>query len=165
MAVSTKSFTTRIIQTQNTILPRQVITQTITYADYTTTAIVTLGPGEPSSVPLATPGNSQGSQGLSSAYIGIIIGSVAGAVVLAVIIWAGCIILRRMREEEIDDEDPRISYIVQTPQRPYWPRFPFSIPPPVEPNYRATLPRRTYTTNGAARRATTSFVFYDEQRH
>ncbi|RYC59109.1 hypothetical protein CHU98_g7110 [Xylaria longipes] len=169
MAVSMKLLETRVIQTQNAILPRQVITQTITNADYTTTAVVTLGPGEPSVVPSVAPSNSQGSQGLSSSDIGIIIGSVAGAVVLALIIWAGCIIRRRMIEEEIyeyENESQAINYtMMEPPQRTYWPRFPMSIPPPAVPMYRATPPRRTYTANGAARRATTSFVFYDEQGH
>ncbi|KAI1750555.1 hypothetical protein F4782DRAFT_541572 [Xylaria castorea] len=158
-----------IIPTQIAILPRQIITQTITYADYTTTAVVTLGPGEPSSVPPVSPSNSHGSQGLSSSDIGIIIGSIAGAVVLALIIWVGCIIRRRMIEEELYERESESQIIIddmmQLPPRTYWPRFPMSIPPPAVPTYRATPPRTTYTANRAARRATTSFVFYDEQGH
>ncbi|KAH8159221.1 hypothetical protein CIB48_g9026 [Xylaria polymorpha] len=177
MAASMKTPAPLAIQTQNAIIPRQVITQTITYADYTTTAVVTLGPGEPSTVPPISPSNSQGPQGLSSSDIGIVIGSIAGAVVLALIIWAGCIIRRRMIEEEIyeyENESQAINYdMMQPPQRTYFPRFPMSIPPPLEPTYRATPPldstyratppRRTYTSNGAARRATTSFIFYESQ--
>ncbi|KAI0487786.1 hypothetical protein F4859DRAFT_269634 [Xylaria cf. heliscus] len=167
MAVSMRTLVPRIIETQGAILPRQVITQTITYADYTTTAVVTLGPGEPSTIPPISPSNSQGSQGLSSSDIGIIIGSIAGAVVLALIIWVGCIIRRRMIEEEIyeyEQESQAINYdMTQPPQRTYWPRFPMSIPPPVVPTYRAVPPRRTYTSNGAGRRATTSFIFHDTE--
>ncbi|KAI0190416.1 hypothetical protein EV127DRAFT_469991 [Xylaria flabelliformis] len=169
MATSMETSIIRIVPTQRAIVPRQVITQTITYADYTTTAVVTLGPGEPSSVPPVSPSNSQGSQGLSSSDIGIIIGSIAGAVVLGLIIWVGCIIRRRMIEEELyerEDEDQIIiDDVMQLPPRTYWPRFPMSIPPPVVPTYRATTPQTTYTANRAARRATTSFIFYDEQGH
>ncbi|KAI0551811.1 hypothetical protein F4679DRAFT_572111 [Xylaria curta] len=160
---------TSLEKSVSAILPRQVITQTITYADYTTTAVVTLGPGEPSSVPPVSPNNPQGSQGLSSSDIGIIIGSIAGAVVLGLIIWVGCIIRRRMIEEELYERENEgriiIDDMIQLPPRTYWPRFPMSIPPPVVPTYRATTPQTTYTANRAARRATTSFIFYDEQGH
>ncbi|KAI0437875.1 hypothetical protein F4803DRAFT_565713 [Xylaria telfairii] len=163
--------------TPNAILPRQVITQTITYADYTTTAVVTLGPGEPSTVPPISPSNAQGPQGLSSSDIGIVIGSIAGAVVLALIIWVSCIIRRRMIEEEIyeyENGGQALDYdMMQPPQRTYFPRFPMSIPPPLEPTYRATPPldstyratppKRTYTANGAARKATSSYIIYDSQ--
>ncbi|KAI0419614.1 hypothetical protein F5X98DRAFT_362372 [Xylaria grammica] len=153
-------------KTQPAVLPRQIITQTITNDDYTTTAVVTLGPGNPSSVPPDS--SSQASNGLSSSDIGIIIGSIAGAIVLALIIWAVCIIRRRILEEELyeyENESQMATYdTMQPPQRTYWPRFPSSIPPPVEPTYWATPPRRTYTANGAARRATTSYIYYDNQR-
>ncbi|KAI0401627.1 hypothetical protein F4802DRAFT_609207 [Xylaria palmicola] len=151
---------------ESTVVPRQVITQTITDVDYTTTAIVTLGPGDTSGGPPASTGGSQGPQGLSSSDIGIIIGSVVGAIVLALIIWVSCIIRRRMIEEEIYEYENAtrvINYdMMQPPQRTYWPRFPMSIPPPVEPMYRATPPTRTYTANRAGRRANSSDVFYRE---
>ncbi|RWA13254.1 hypothetical protein EKO27_g1851 [Xylaria grammica] len=166
MASLTTNTVPRVIETQPAILPRQIITQTITNDDYTTTAVVTLGPGNPSSVPPDS--SSQGSNGLSSSDIGIIIGSIAGAIVLALIIWAVCIIRRRILEEELyeyENESQMATYdTIQPPQRTFWPRFPSSIPPPVEPTYWATPPRRTYTANGAARRATTSYIYYDNQR-
>ncbi|KAI1422727.1 hypothetical protein F5Y12DRAFT_786539 [Xylaria sp. FL1777] len=147
------------------ILPRQVITQTITNDDYTTTAVVTLGPGDPTSVPPVSSSGSQGSNSLSSTDIGIIIGSIAGAIVLGLVIWMCCITCRRIEgENEYENESQMAAYdIMQPPQRTYWPRFPASIPPPAEPTYWAIPPRRTYTANGAGRRGTSSYVFYDGQ--
>ncbi|KAI0538400.1 hypothetical protein GGR58DRAFT_513091 [Xylaria digitata] len=155
-------------KTQLALLPRQVITQTITNDDYTTTAIVTLGPGDPSSVPPASPSTSQDSNGLSSSDIGIIIGSIAGAIVLALIIWTFCIIRRRMIEEEIyeyENESQVPTYdIMQPPRRTYWPRFPASIPPPAVPTYWATIPQTTtYTANRVGRRAAAPYIFYESQ--
>ncbi|KAI1119816.1 hypothetical protein F5Y10DRAFT_283758 [Nemania abortiva] len=150
--------------TANAVLPRQVITQTITYADYTTTAVVTLGPGDPSSPPAVSTNTSGGSQGLSSSEIGIIIGSVVGAIVVALFIWVACIIRKRMIEDEIDEyenETETTIYTMQYPPRTYWPEFPRSITPPAEPNYRAVPPEATYTANRAARRGNTPFIFYD----
>ncbi|KAF2971662.1 hypothetical protein GQX73_g1880 [Xylaria multiplex] len=168
MASLTTNTILRVIETQRALLPRQVITQTITNDDYTTTAIVTLGPGDPSSVPPASPSNSQGSNGLSSSDIGIVIGSIAGAIVLALIIWVFCIIRRRMIEEEIyeyENESQMPPYdMIQPPQRTYWPRFPASIPPPAVPTYWATIPRTpAYTANRVGRRATAPYIFYDSQ--
>ncbi|KAI3327336.1 hypothetical protein HD806DRAFT_389785 [Xylariaceae sp. AK1471] len=159
----------RVIHTQNAILPRQIITQTITYADYTTTAIVTLGPGDPTAAPRppVPPGSPQGSDSLTGRDIGIIIGSILGAAVLALLIWLSCVIRRRMIEAEFDeyeDEDESVAtYEVQYPQPTYWPRFPMSIPPPAVPTYRARARPRTYTANGAARRASTRYMYYGDQ--
>ncbi|KAI1163858.1 hypothetical protein F5B18DRAFT_617553 [Nemania serpens] len=147
MASSTVSLVTVVVQTQNAILNRQVITQTITYADYTTTAVVTLGPGVPSSAPLASPSNAQSSQSLSSSDIGIIIGSIVGAIVLALITWWVCVARQRIRDKLYQDEsESQFVYYstVQLPERTYLRPFPYSIPPPVEPSYRAVPPRRTY---------------------
>ncbi|KAI1272480.1 hypothetical protein F5Y07DRAFT_391939 [Xylaria sp. FL0933] len=147
---------------KSAILPRQVITQTITNDDYTSTAIVTLGPGDPSSVPLAPSSDPPGSSGLSSTDIGIIIGSIAGAIALGLVIWLCCYARRRMEEDyyEYENDSQMATYdIMRPPQRTYWPRFPASIPPPDVPTYVAVPPRRTYTANGAGRRPTVSYVY------
>ncbi|KAI0427532.1 hypothetical protein F5Y09DRAFT_28013 [Xylaria sp. FL1042] len=163
MASSITTSVLTAITTQQAILPRQVITQTITNDDYTSTAIVTLGPGDPTSIPLDPPSGSQGSSGLSSTDIGIIIGSIAGAIVLGLVIWACCYACRRREEEyyyEYENDSQMAAYdMMQRPQRTYWPRFPASIPPPDVPTYVAVPPRRTYTANGAGRRATTSYIY------
>ncbi|KAI1114093.1 hypothetical protein F5Y14DRAFT_415381 [Nemania sp. NC0429] len=151
MASSTASLATVVVQTQNAVLNRQVITQTITYADYTTTAVVTLGPGAPSTAPLASPGSPQNSQGLSSSGIGIIIGSIAGAIVLALIMWWVCVARQRIRVKMLHDEyESQSGYYstVQIPDRAYLRPFPHSIPPPVEPTYRAVSPMRPYRGYG-----------------
>ncbi|KAI1345490.1 hypothetical protein F5Y01DRAFT_320703 [Xylaria sp. FL0043] len=162
MASSITTSVLRAITTQEAILPRQVITQTITNDDYTSTAVVTLGPGDPSSVPLAPSSDPPGSSGLSSTDIGIIIGSIAGAIVLGLVIWLCCYARRRMEEDyyEYENDSQMATYdIMQPPQRTYWPRFPASIPPPDVPTYVAVPPRRTYTANGAGRRPTVSYVY------
>jgi len=152
------------IQTQKAILARQVITQIITYPDYTTTAIVTLGPGDPTSVPRpSTPtGGSQDSNGLTSRDIGIIIGSILGAVLLGLLLWVFCIIRRRMLVYEYERGDdiifPYEVTEIRLPQRAYWPPFPKSIPPPAVPTYVATPRPRMYTANNVNR---SSYVYYD----
>ncbi|KAI0503207.1 hypothetical protein F5B22DRAFT_640310 [Xylaria bambusicola] len=146
---------------QKTITARQVITQTITNDDYTTTAVVTLGPGDPSSTPLNSPSDSQGSSGLSSAGIGILVGSIVGAIILAILVWMCC--LRHRMEDYDDDEteyDPNYD-MMQPPPRVYV-RFPHSIPPPVVPTYTAVPIRRSYTSHDAARRASSSYIIYDD---
>ncbi|KAI1327056.1 hypothetical protein F5Y16DRAFT_208095 [Xylariaceae sp. FL0255] len=170
---------------ENEILPRQVLlTQTITYADHTATTVVTLGNGSPSptstaaaappissSSPSSGPSSSSSSGGsLSPADIGAIIGSVLGAVILILLIWVGCVVRKRMAEAT-EEEDP--NEIIMTEEamlrdprrfnRP-WPVFPRSITPPMEPQYRARPVRPMYTANGAARRATTSYIYYEDQR-
>jgi hypothetical protein len=151
------------IQTQKAVLARQVITQIITYPDYTTTAIVTLGPGDPTSVPepSAPTGGSQDSNGLTSRDIGIIIGSILGAVVLGLLLWMFYTIRRRMRayahEDDITDIYEPVRDIPQ-PMRSYWPPFPKSIPPPPVPTYVATPRPRMYTANDVNR---SSYVYYD----
>ncbi|KAI0190851.1 hypothetical protein F4808DRAFT_398922 [Astrocystis sublimbata] len=174
MAAPMEAHITRVAELHNTILARQVITQTLTYPDYTTTAVVTLGAAEPSGGPPVSPpvssGDSQGSQGLSSSAIGIIIGSIVGAIVLALIIWVGCIIRRRQIEAEIEEYENEIvaleyDNMIQRPRRAYWPRFPMSIPPPAVPTYWARPPQTTYTANGAGRRASSSYVYYDDRRY
>ncbi|KAI1185979.1 hypothetical protein F5B17DRAFT_10237 [Nemania serpens] len=151
MASSTVSLVTVVVQTREAILNRQVITQTITYADYTTTALVTLGPGVPSSAPIASPSNPQSSQGPSSSDIGIIIGSIVGTIVLALILWWVCVARQRIRVKRLQDEyESRFVYYstVQSPEPAYLRPFPFSIPPPVEPTYRAVSPSRPYEAYG-----------------
>ncbi|KAK5626635.1 hypothetical protein RRF57_002350 [Xylaria bambusicola] len=143
------------------ITPRQVITQTITNDDYTTTAVVTLGPGDPSSTPLDSPSDSQGSSGLSSAGIGILIGSIVGAIVLAILVWMCCLRCRMDNYDDYETEYDRDYDIMQPPPRVYV-RFPHSIPPPIVPTYTAVPIERTYTSNGTARRATSSYIIYDD---
>jgi hypothetical protein len=137
-----------------TILPRQIITQTITYADYTTTAIVTLGN---TAAPVASDSSSQGSDDLSGSDIGIIIGSIVGAVVLGLLIWLCVVIRRRTLEANDYDSGDEIIATVEYPRPTYWPRFPTSIPPPVVPHYYARPRPRTYTASDEARRGTTSY--------
>ncbi|KAI2627160.1 hypothetical protein GGS21DRAFT_492998 [Xylaria nigripes] len=163
MAAST---TTPLLGAANTLAPRKVITQTITYADYTTTATVMLGAGDPpSSVPSASPNEDQGSHSLPSPNIGIITGSIVGAILLALFIWVCCVVRRRNIEAEIyqheqeRDSEIAVYQFVQQPAMTYWPRFSMSTPPPVVPMYWATYPRTLYTANGAA---ATPDVFYED---
>ncbi|KAJ3577814.1 hypothetical protein NPX13_g2751 [Xylaria arbuscula] len=153
------------IQTQQAAIRRQVITQTITNDDYTTTAVVTLGPGEPSSTPLDSPpassGGSEDSGGLSSGAVGILIGSIVGAIILALLLWM-CCFRKRMDDDDYDDgtEYHITEYdMIQQPQRVL---FPHSIPPPPVPTYKAVPIRRVYTSNNAARRDPSTFVIYTE---
>ncbi|KAI1436449.1 hypothetical protein GGR50DRAFT_693257 [Xylaria sp. CBS 124048] len=147
MAASTTTPPTDVTYAPQAVFPRQVITQTLTYPDYTTTAVVTLGAGDPAAVPPASPNDAQDAHSLPSSNAGIITGSIVGAIVLALLIWVGCIVRRRIIEAEIyEHERERESaaaayYAVQEPARTYWPRFPMSIPPPDVPTYRATTPR------------------------
>ncbi|GAP86642.1 hypothetical protein SAMD00023353_2000930 [Rosellinia necatrix] len=158
-------------------LPRQVITQTITYTDRTTTALITLGPGDPSSAPSILPADGDGGSSpqsaevLSSSDVGIIVGSILGAVILGLMIWACCVARRRKLEAEEryarhyynnggggDDGDEVVAYeTLQRPLATYYPRFPMSIPPPAVPTYQAVPPRRSYTSNPSGRGA----LFYE----
>ncbi|KAI1296439.1 hypothetical protein F5Y03DRAFT_387098 [Xylaria venustula] len=158
------------------ILLRQVITQTITNDGYITTAVVTLGSSDPSSAPSAPSSGSPGSNSVSPTDIGIIIGSLVGALIVGLAIWLCCITNRREEDYEYQDEGQMAAYddAIQPPSRSYWPRFPKSIPPPAVPTYTAipiqrsypgSYPRtsypRTYTANRAGRRI---YGFYDDQQ-
>ncbi|KAI1827613.1 hypothetical protein F4861DRAFT_529149 [Xylaria intraflava] len=157
--------------TPQAVLPRQVITQTITYPDYTTTAVVTLGAGDPSSVPTTPSDDAQSSRNSPSPNAGIITGAVVGAIVLALVIWMGCIVRRRMIEAEIREyenqrEAEMAAYddFLQQPPRTYWPQFPMSIPPPDVPTYRATSPRSMYTSYGETGTAATPHAYEKRRR-
>jgi hypothetical protein len=87
--------------------------------------------------------------------------------VVALLIWMGCVIRRRVIDEEyrqyrIEQEESMTQYVVQRPLPTYW-RFPRSITPPLVPTYTARpLPRR-YTANRVAQDGTTSYIFWDDQ--
>lgn len=165
MALSMTTLVLSAIPTQQAVAPRQIITQTITNDDYTTTAVVTLGPGEPSSAPLdpspASPSGSGDSGGLSSTGIGILIGSILGAIVLAVILWM-CCCSRHVDGDDYDDETEDQAVVYDMMQPPRRVLFPHSIPPPPVPTYTAVPIRRVYTANGAAYRDTSTFVIYND---
>lgn len=159
------------------VVPRQVVlTQTITYADRTTTAFVTLGPGPgpgDNNSPIAAINNGGGggggsSSGPSSAEIGIIVGIVLGVLVVAFFLGLSCVARRRMgpgrrkhetrtrRAEKAARRQSRSQQQQQQQAEGYWPTFPTSIPPPVVPTYNVTVPPTTYTANGVGRTKTTT---------
>ncbi|KAI1137597.1 hypothetical protein F5Y05DRAFT_75432 [Hypoxylon sp. FL0543] len=132
-------------QEQPSIERRQVtLTQTITYPDATSTAVVTLDRGGPPTESPA-PGWSSGaasSDGLGQQQIGIIVGCILGVVVLAIVIWCCC--TRRcgcapytVYEEDRSNLDyyDNLTVEVSRPQRTLWPVFPRSITPPPVPDY------------------------------
>ncbi|OTA96798.1 hypothetical protein M434DRAFT_27413 [Hypoxylon sp. CO27-5] len=126
-------------QEEPSVEKRQVtLTQTVTYADYTSTAVVTLDRGSPPTDSPAPPGWSSGatsSDGLGQQQIGIIVGCVLGAVVLGIVIWCCCTNRCGCAPYTVYEEDRSdMSYTIEEiPQPPtsYWPRF----PPPVVPDY------------------------------
>ncbi|KAK6956096.1 hypothetical protein Daesc_001366 [Daldinia eschscholtzii] len=126
------SSTTLVITTAATdpsFARRQVtLTQTITYPDATSTALVTLDRGAPptdSPAPTWSAGAAS-SDGLGQQQIGIIVG-------------CGCKPYSVYHEGDHD-----VIYFsddmeeVARPERSYWPRFPRSISPPIVPTYVAT---------------------------
>ncbi|KAI1102457.1 hypothetical protein F4804DRAFT_265778 [Jackrogersella minutella] len=161
------NFTTLVLiagQEQPSIIQRQVtLTQTITSPDSTSTAVVTLdrgGPSTSSPAPSWSPGTTS-SDGLSQQQIGIIVGCCIGAVVLAIVIWCCCTnrcgctpytVYEEDRSEIIYYADNTVD--VTRPQRAYWTKFPRSIPPPVAPNWVATddSPALHWTAYEASRR-------------
>ncbi|CAJ2503523.1 Uu.00g109170.m01.CDS01 [Anthostomella pinea] len=157
-----------VIGTQQPVLPRQVVlTQTITYADSTATALVTLDGVGPTAAPAPAVHGSAASDGLTQQQIGIIVGTLIGAVVVGLVIWMFCV-ARRRRQAYIDayfegwSESSITSSMIADilpPRRSYWPPFPRSIPPPVVPNYRARVPSPRWTANDVGRRATTTYVY------
>ncbi|KAI1212034.1 uncharacterized protein F4807DRAFT_417331 [Annulohypoxylon truncatum] len=161
------NFTTLVIvasQVQPDIVKRQVvITQTITSPDSTSTALVTLDRGGPTTTSSAASwsAGAASSDGLGQAQIGIIVGCLLGALVLGIVIWCCCTKrcgCTRYTAYEGDSTEEVIYYTddmvgVARPARA-WPKFPQSIPPPVVPEYVATaedptIPR--WTAYGASR--------------
>ncbi|KAI1803943.1 hypothetical protein F4811DRAFT_522283 [Daldinia bambusicola] len=130
------------------VVGRQVtLTQTITYPDATSTAVVTLDRGAPPTESPAPNWNAgaASSDGLSQQQIGIIVGCCIGAAVLGIVIWCCCTNRCGCRPYSIyNDGDEDVTYFsddmeqVAWPERSYWPSFPRSIPPPVIPTYVAT---------------------------
>ncbi|KAI0376944.1 hypothetical protein F5Y04DRAFT_285361 [Hypomontagnella monticulosa] len=152
------NFTTLVVTAapeRPSVVERQVtLTQTITYPDYTTTAIVTLDRGAPptdSPAPSWSAGAAS-SDGLGQQQIGIIVGCCIGAALLGVVLWCCCTNRCGCTPVTIyDDSDEYYSDEVVEIQRPrgtYWPRFPRSISPPPVPTYIATDPPR-WTANEA----------------
>ncbi|KAI0599535.1 hypothetical protein F4775DRAFT_550276 [Biscogniauxia sp. FL1348] len=136
------------------IVARQVtLTQTITYADYTTTAVVTLARGDPPS----TDSPASTSNGITQQQTAIIIGISVSIVVIILLLWL-CYVANRHRRALIayaynpngTSNDGSNDKIIPPPSpafvRPlrgsYYPAFPHSIPPPVQPIYRAVEPPR-----------------------
>ncbi|KAI0394533.1 hypothetical protein F5Y17DRAFT_466256 [Xylariaceae sp. FL0594] len=152
-------------------LEESVITQTITYPGFTTTALVTLGPAEPtSSTPaqtaVPTTGASSDSNGVSSASVGIIVGSILGVILLALLICLCCIARRRMLALSYRDDDEIVYTVdeiteIRRPHRAYWPQFPRSISPPVVATYVATPIPRMYTATHAARGSDEYYIVHD----
>ncbi|KAI1399231.1 hypothetical protein F4819DRAFT_465661 [Hypoxylon fuscum] len=145
---------------------RQVtLTQTITYPDATTTAVVTLDRGSP---PTSTPapswsGGAASSDGLQQEQIGIIVGCLVGAAVVGIILWCCC--TRRCgctRYSVYDNPNASVEYFytppaVTQPRSTYWPAFPRSIPPPPTPTYVATDTGPRYTAYRAANWTTPTY--------
>ncbi|KAI1407527.1 hypothetical protein F5Y13DRAFT_174620 [Hypoxylon sp. FL1857] len=131
-------------QEQPSVERRQVtLTQTITYPDSTSTAVVTLDRGAPPTDSPA-PGWSSGaasSDGLGQQQIGIIVGCVLGAVVLGIVLWCcctnrcGCTPYTVYEDDRSDLSTYEEVTEVPRPARTYWSYFPRSIPPPVVPDY------------------------------
>ncbi|KAI2615414.1 hypothetical protein GGR54DRAFT_642437 [Hypoxylon sp. NC1633] len=144
MNVNLTTLLTAAVLDSPTVARRQVtLTQTITYPDSTTTAVVTLdrgGPPTDSPAPNWSAG-AVSSDGLGQQQIGIVVGCCIGAVVLGIIIWCcctgrcGCAPYRTYENPHSSDE--YFYTEITRPQRTYFPRFPQSIPPPSTPSYTA----------------------------
>ncbi|KAI1391847.1 uncharacterized protein F4822DRAFT_107042 [Hypoxylon trugodes] len=159
----TVTFTTSIVpagQEQSSIVRRQVtLTQTITYPDSTSTAVVTLdrgGPTTTSAAPSWSAGATSSSDGLGQQEIGIIVGCCLGAVVLGILLWCCC--TRRCGctpYSVYQEDDDEVETIYETDEIAYpdrvW-RFPRSITPPVVPTYVATDTGPEWTAYQATRR-------------
>ncbi|KAI1451794.1 hypothetical protein F4805DRAFT_450042 [Annulohypoxylon moriforme] len=146
MSVNSTTLVIVVAQEQPSIVRRQVvITQTITSPDSTSTAVVTLdrgGPTTTSSAPSWSAGAAS-SDGLGQTQIGIIVGVCIGALVLGILIWCCCTKRCGCTRYTAYEDDQEIVYFtddmvgVAQPARA-WPKFPRSIPPPVSENYVAT---------------------------
>ncbi|KAI0101114.1 hypothetical protein F4814DRAFT_105909 [Daldinia grandis] len=147
----------------SSLVRRQVtLTQTITYPDATSTAVVTLDRGTP---PTDTPAPSwnagaASSDGLSQQQIGIIIGCCLGAAVLGIVLWCCCTnrcgcrpysVYNNGENDVIYFSDDMEEVTIAEPQRSYWPRFPRSISPPATPTYVATDTGPRWTAYEASR--------------
>ncbi|KAI0010487.1 hypothetical protein F4779DRAFT_577735 [Xylariaceae sp. FL0662B] len=156
MPIDLSSIVTTVFKVQKHIVQRQVtLTQTIPYADYTTTTVVTLDPGNTSPAGAPPPPTTRSPppdpDGLGNQQVGIIVGTCLGAFFVVLVAICICYACNRSREDDSDPEnttlyiythrhpDPESS--VQDPGRCYYPQFPHSLPPPVEPCYTA-VPRR-----------------------
>ncbi|KAI1500608.1 hypothetical protein F5X99DRAFT_385381 [Biscogniauxia marginata] len=165
MSAYTSTPVTASQSVEQRIEARQVtLTQTITNADSTITAIVTLDRGDPpsstpSNAPSTPPLESATSDGVTQQQFGIIIGTCLGAVALVLLIWLCCVVRRRRRAyinylndlDQISEENITVTETVQPPRTSYYPPFPHSIPPPVVPVYRARAPTQAWTARDSAR--------------
>ncbi|KAI1634619.1 hypothetical protein F4809DRAFT_617570 [Biscogniauxia mediterranea] len=144
------------------IVARQVtLTQTITYADYTTTAVVTLARGDPPS----TDSPASTSNAITQQQTAIIIGISVTVVVLILLLWL-CYVANRHRRALITcaynpngtsdggSKDgiipPPSPAFVRSSRSSYYPAFPHSIPPPVQPIYRAVEPANQWSAYEAS---------------
>ncbi|KAL7621717.1 hypothetical protein AAE478_009044 [Parahypoxylon ruwenzoriense] len=153
-------------QQQPSAIRRQVtLTQTITYPDLTTTAVVTLdrgGPPTDSPTPPSWSAGDTSSGGLSQQQIGIIVGCLVGALVLGILLWCCCTNRCGCQRYSVYDDDSDQAYYqayyqddtteITHPRRTYWPSFPQSIPPPAQPTYVATDAGPGWTAYQAMRR-------------
>ncbi|KAI0476364.1 hypothetical protein GGR56DRAFT_693755 [Xylariaceae sp. FL0804] len=108
---------------------RQItLTQTVTYAGATATTLLTLAQSgsPPTSAPAPT---AKGSNGLTSAQVGIVLGAVLGTVAAALLLWCCCVVQRRKRRyvdggsiTEVEDEMSVESSVFYPalPRRTYW---------------------------------------------
>ncbi|KAI8960252.1 hypothetical protein F5Y11DRAFT_330641 [Daldinia sp. FL1419] len=159
----TTSIATTSLEYPNVLRRQVTLTQTITYPDATSTAVVTLDRGTP---PTTTPAPSwdagaASSDGLGQQEIGIIVGCCIGALVLGIILWCCCTKRCGCRPYSLYNEgDREVIYFsddmeessITQPQRSYWPGFPRSISPPAVPTYIATDTGPQWTAYEASRR-------------
>ncbi|KAI1372446.1 hypothetical protein F4677DRAFT_263013 [Hypoxylon crocopeplum] len=166
MDLNSTTLVTTAVLDRPSIMRRQVtLTQTITYPDSTTTAVVTLDRGSPptDSPPPNWSAGAASSDGLGQQQIGIIVGCCIGAVVVGIIIWCCCTNRCGCTPYSVYEDDHSIEYVypdevvqVPRPPRSYWPRFPRSIPPPPVPTYRARDTGPHWTAYEASRRSRAS---------
>ncbi|KAI1077809.1 hypothetical protein F5B20DRAFT_253334 [Whalleya microplaca] len=162
MPVNVSTLVTAAFKVQEPIIRRQdTVTQSITYADYTTTSVVTLARGDtPTAGPPPPPltRSPPDPDGLGREQVGIIVGTCLGAFFLVLVVICICCACNRPQEYDSDSEEqtvwvyaqqqrrpaPNPEPSIQAPRRCHYPQFPHSIPPPLEPTYRAVAPETAW---------------------
>ncbi|RYP77518.1 hypothetical protein DL771_001091 [Monosporascus sp. 5C6A] len=157
-------------QTANAAKPRQVtLTQTLTNAGSTSTAIVTLGRGgPPTEAPQPPDRGPWDSGGLPPRTVAVIVGCSVGALFLILLIYCCCIAAYRRRVPGYaSDVSPGPNDIHEDGRtgRPLRASFPWSIPPPtvrrpgqMASNYRARPPPPRWTANNAVRHPSKTYM-------
>ncbi|RYP13866.1 hypothetical protein DL765_006654 [Monosporascus sp. GIB2] len=157
-------------QPVNFAKPRQVtLTQTLTNAGSTSTAIVTLDRGgPPTEAPPPPDRGAWDSGGLPPRTVGVIVGCSVGALFLILLIYCCCIAAYRRRVADYaSDASPTPDEISDDGRtgRPARVPFPWSIPPPtvrrpgqMASNYRARPPPPQWTANNAARHLSKTYM-------